>query len=103
MKTKKSSEIVKQEQVIQLMKGEFTPSQASEIVLSLINQKINYHKVERIQLWESDHKCDQVPINTRIEELEQEKIIAADFIKRMSIEGKKLKINGSINMTSCEQ
>lgn len=102
MKTKKSSPIVQQEHMIELMKGEFTPSQASDIVLSLINQKINYHKVQQIQLWESNHKYDQVLINRRIEELEQEKRNAADFIKKMSDEGKKLKINGIINMTSYE-
>lgn len=102
METKKTSEIKIQEQEIQLVKGEFTPSQASDVIMSLITQKINYHKIEGLQNWERDHKYDQEPLNNRINELEEEKRIAADFISKMREQGKNLKIKGIIEMTASE-
>jgi hypothetical protein len=102
METKKTfkSEIHAQE--IQLVKGEFTPSQASDVIMALINQKINYHKIEGLQNWERNHKYDQEPLNNRINELEEEKRIAADFISKMREQGKNLKIKGIIEMTASE-
>lgn len=102
MEIKKTSEIKTQEQEIQLVKGEFTPSQASDVIMSLITQKINYHKIEGLQNWERDHKYDQEPLNNRINELEEEKRIAADFISKMREQGKNLKIKGIIEMTASE-
>jgi hypothetical protein len=87
---------------IQLVKGKFTPSQASEIMIALLDQKINYHKIEAIQLWEKDHKIDQEPINKRIRELEEEKKSAAEFISKMKAEGKKIEIHGTLKMTSSD-
>jgi hypothetical protein len=92
----------KQDQKIELVNGEFTPTQAADIIISLINQKINYHKIKRFQMWESNHESDLLPLNNRIEELEQEKKTAIYFIEKMRLEGAHLKINGIINMTSCE-
>ena len=102
METKKTfkSEIHAQE--IQLVKGEFTPSQASDVIMALINQKINYHKIEGLQNWERNHKYDQEPLNNRINELEEEKRIAAAFISKMREQGKNLKIKGIIEMTASE-
>lgn len=34
---------------IKLVDGEFTPSQALDILSTLIDEKINYHKVEKLQ------------------------------------------------------
>ena len=98
MEPKKTSKMETQVQTIQLVKGEFTPSQASDVIMSLISQKINYHKLEGMQLWERNHNYDQEPLNKRIKELEEEKKIAKEFISKMKLEGKNLKINGVIEM-----
>ncbi len=98
MEIKKVSTTEKIQQEIQLVKGEFTPSQASEIINSLINQKINYHKLEGLQRWERNHQYDQEPLNRRIEELENEKIRAEEFISKIKDEGKNLKINGILEL-----
>lgn len=102
METKKTFKTEIHAQEIQLVKGEFTPSQASDVTMALINQKINYHKIEGLQNWERNHKYDQEPLNNRINELEEEKRIAADFISKMSEQGKNLKIKGIIEMTASE-
>mgnify|MGYP005827858651 FL=1 len=102
METRKTFKTEIHAQEIQLVKGEFTPSQASDVIMALINQKINYHKIEGLQNWERNHKYDQEPLNNRINELEEEKRIAADFISKMREQGKNLKIKGIIEMTASE-
>lgn len=102
METKKAFKTEIHAQEIQLVKGEFTPSQASDVIMALINQKINYHKIEGLQNWERNHKYDQEPLNNRINELEEEKRIAADFISKMREQGKNLKIKGIIEITASE-
>ena len=86
-------------QNIQLVDGEFTPSQASDIISALINQKINYHKIEGLQLWERDHNNDPKPLSNRINELEEEKRLAEEFIAELKAKGKNLKINGILNLS----
>lgn len=84
---------------IQLVKGQFTPNQAMDIILSLFHQKINYHKIERMQLWEKNHKSDQTPLNKRIAELEAEKKSAEEFLLKMKSEGHEVMINGVLEFT----
>lgn len=98
MEIKKTSRPIMQEQKIQLVQGEFTPTQALDIIMSLINQKISFHKLESMQQWEQNHNYDQEPINNRIKQLEMEKKIAADFISSRKIKGKKLKMDGVITL-----
>lgn len=102
MELQKTASIETQEKQIQLVKGEFTPSEASDVIMALINQKINYHKLKGLQLWEKSHERDQEPINNRIKELQKEKQIATDFILKMIKEGKNLHINGTIEITTAE-
>jgi hypothetical protein len=89
-------------QNIQLVKGKFTPEQASEVMMALLDQKINYHKIEGIQLWEKNHKTDQEPIFKRIKELEAEKQNVTEFISKMRAEGKEIQIKGTLHMSSCD-
>ena len=89
-------------QKIELVKGEFTPSEASHVVNSLINEKINFHKLQRLQVWEADHGCKTDNLDCRIEELEKEKEIARDFINKMRNSGKSLKISGTLHISIAE-
>ena len=99
MGIKNTSQIENQESKFQLVDGEFTPSQASDIISSLINQKINYHKLEVLQNWERNHKHDEELLRNRINELEEEMKIAKDFILKLKKEGKNVRIDGIIKMT----
>ncbi len=83
-------------QKLQLVKGEFSPAQAAVIINALIDQKINFHKIENIQLWEKDHSIDQEPLKRRVLELENEKEVAKNFIEQLKGEGKKLSMDGTI-------
>ena len=46
METKETEQLEKTKQTIQLVKGEFTPSEAAHVIVGLIDEKINFHKIE---------------------------------------------------------
>ena len=102
METKELTKPVKTDQKIQLVKGEFTPSEASDVITSLLNEKINFHKLQRLQATEGDHGCDTGQLDGRIKELEEEKRIAKEFISKTRGAGKNLKINGILEITLAE-
>ena len=86
-------------QKIQLVKGEFTPFEASNIIMSLLDEKINFHQRQKIQKWEENHESNSDELNDRITQLEKEKQATKAFIS-IAIEGKaKLKINGTLEIT----
>lgn len=98
MKTKEMNSKEVSSKEIQLIDGEFLKHQALEIISTLIDQKINYHKIEGMQLWESDHNIDKTPIHGRIEELQQEKQDLEAFIKKLEDRDVKLKVNGVLEI-----
>jgi hypothetical protein len=102
METKEFKQTEKVAQKIQLVKGEFTPSEASHIIVNLIDEKINFHKIQRLQIWEGNHKCKTDHLDGRIKELEKEKVIASEFINNARSLGQKLKIDGIIEMSIVE-
>jgi len=89
-------------QKIQLVKGEFTPSEASHIIVNLIDEKINFHKIQRLQILEGNCLSQTNELDGRIKELEWEKEIAKKFIKSTRGTGKNLSINGVLEITVAE-
>ena len=89
-------------QKIQLVKGEFTPSEASHVILSLIDEKINFHKIQRLQFREGNDECITDSLDGRIQELENEKEIAKRFIRSTRGLGQNLRINGILEITVAE-
>lgn len=91
--------LVKTEQKINLVDGTFTPAEAADVVMALLNEKINFHKLQRISWCEGSNDADTRYPDTRIAELEKEKNILKDFISQVRSEGKKLRINGVLEIT----
>ena len=87
------------EQKIQLVQGSFTASEACDVVTSLLNEKINFHKLQRLSWCEGDKDANTKYPDERIAELEKEKAIAREFINSLRYEGKRLKIEGTLNIT----
>ncbi|NEV93976.1 hypothetical protein G3567_07430 [Psychroflexus sp. YR1-1] len=83
---------------VKLVDGEFTPTQASDILIALIDQKINYHKIENLQHWEQDHNNDPKPYMMRIQELEKEKEAIDRYISEFRKAGKKLRVSGILTL-----
>jgi len=87
-------------QNINLIDGTFTPSEAAHIVNAVLDVKINFHKLKRLSITESnaDDACEYD--NSRIEELINEKETAQQFFKTIRTEGKKLKIDSIISISA---
>ena len=90
---------VKTKQKIQLVHGTFTPSEAGDVILALLDEKINFHKLQRISWREGSDKANTEYPDGRIKELQEEKRIAKEFIASVRNEGKTLKIDGVLNIT----
>jgi hypothetical protein len=86
-------------QKVQLVEGTFTPSQASDVISALIEEKINYHKIQRLSLTEGNEKSDCSYPNSRIIELKEEKQKAKDFLAEARREGFNVRINGTLEIT----
>lgn len=102
METKELTQIEKATQKIELVKGEFTPSEAFDVIMKLIDIKINFHKIQRLQIWEGNHKCKTNQLDGRIQELEKEKEIAREFINSKRGLGLNLVINGTLELSVAE-
>jgi hypothetical protein len=90
---------VKTKQKIQLVDGSFTASEAGDVILALLDEKINFHKLQRISWCEGSEEADTQYPDDRIKELQEEKRIAKEFIASVRHQGKKLRIDGVLNIT----
>jgi hypothetical protein len=91
--------MIKTKQKIQLVDGSFTASEAGDVILALLDEKINFHKLQRISWCEGSSKANTNYPDGRIKELQEEKRIAKEFISSVRNEGKKLRIDGILNIT----
>ncbi|MEL6918350.1 MAG: hypothetical protein AAFO99_11545, partial [Bacteroidota bacterium] len=58
----------------------------------------NFHKLQRLQACEGNHESDTQYTDNRIKELENEKLIAKEFIANIRSLGRNLKINGTLEI-----
>lgn len=86
-------------QKIQLVDGVFTVSEASDVVLSLLNEKINFHKLQRLSLCEGSAQANTKFPDDRITELENEKSIAKEFFAEARAKGITMKIDGILKIS----
>jgi hypothetical protein len=85
-------------QKFQLVKGNFTPSEASDVIMSLIDEKISFHQKQRLQNWEQNHKSNSDEIDDRIDQLEKEKQAVKEFIAGARSLKSNLNINGILEI-----
>lgn len=86
-------------QKINLIDGQFTPSEASDVMEALIREKINFHKVQRLQLLIGDDNCETEELGGRIAELQKEKQKAKAFFAEARRAGRNVVINGTIEIS----
>ena len=98
METSKTANTTKIDQQISVVDGEFTPTEAGDIVYALLNQKINFHKLQRLALWEGNVNANCSFPNKRIEELKMEKVKFQKIVKKAREEGAMLQIKGDLEI-----
>lgn len=86
-------------QKVQLVEGTFTPSEASDVISALINEKINFHKLQRLSLTEGLDSANCIYPSGRIEELLKEKKIAKEFLKHARNEKVNVRISGTLEIS----
>ncbi|MFK7783328.1 hypothetical protein [Psychroserpens sp.] len=91
-------EKIKKKQKINLIEGCYSANEASDIINSVLNVKINFHKLQRLSITEGNEndKCEMD--NGRIKELMNEKEIAKSFFEHARLQGKKLKMTSTIQI-----
>lgn len=99
MNTNELTKTDKVKQTIQLVKGEFTVSDASDIMMSLIDEKINFHQKQRLQKWEQSHKNNLGEIEERIKQLEKEKTVIQAFVENAKNGHNTIAINGILEIS----
>lgn len=86
-------------QNIQLVDGEFTVSEANDIVKNLINEKINFHKLQRLSLCEGFSKSNTEFPDSRIGQLQNDKKISNEFFRDQFGKNVTVTINGVLEIT----
>ena len=91
-------------QKVQLVDGQFTPSEASDVVGSLIKVKVNFHKLQRLSICEKQHyEADTMYCDGRISELMEELKLAKEFIREARANGQNVRINGTLEISILEE
>ena len=90
-----STEVI---QDVKLIEGTFTPAEAREVVISFLEEKINFHKRRKLNLWLRDKDANTERHDKRIAELLVEKKKMEELLAEAMEEGRNLQINGTLEI-----
>lgn len=85
-------------QSIKLIEGTFTPSEANDILTSIVDKKINFHKIQRLKIFEGNHNDPCVHDSDRLNELIASKERLVEIVREVKSQGRKLKIHSNIHI-----
>ncbi len=83
---------------LQLVDGTFTGSEASHVISALIKEKINFHKIHRLSIWEGNMHDDTSYDDSRVLELQKDLVEFKEICNEARLAGKNIKINGILNV-----
>lgn len=83
---------------LKLVDGQFTPSEASDVLHSLIKQKINFHKLHRLSLTEGNMNCETHFDDSRLAQLLKEQSKISTVIDEARLANKNIRINGILDV-----
>ncbi len=85
-------------QNISFIKGFFSPAEAADVLLSILNDKIKFHSVKALNLRHEQENADGSSEN-RIIKLRENKKIVEQLVLDAHKNGLKLEINGTVEIT----
>jgi len=85
------------QETIQLVEGVFSPAEAADVLLTLINDKIKFHTIHALKLTGGDER-DITNSEQRIAELREAKKKVHELVVQARNSGTKLNINSVINI-----
>lgn len=86
-------------QQVALVNGEFSPSEALNMVNALLGERINAHKIKRFHADIGSEYCDVNQLNYSIEGLIQEKKGLQQMIDEAKARGYKVAINATLEVS----
>ncbi|KPM32827.1 Hypothetical protein I595_1254 [Croceitalea dokdonensis DOKDO 023] len=86
------------QETIQLVEGVFSPAEAADVLLTLINDKIKFHTIHALKL-KGEQDSDVDHSEQRISELREAKKRVHDLVINARNKGLKLNINSVISIS----
>ncbi|MCK8521308.1 hypothetical protein M0D21_07010 [Aquimarina sp. D1M17] len=83
---------------LQLVDGVFTPSEATDVINSLIREKINFHKLHRLSMCEGNEHSNTEYDDNRVSQLLKEKENCKTIYKEALLHGKRVRISGILEI-----
>ncbi len=83
---------------VKLVDGKFTAMEAKEVINSLIDEKINFHKIHRLALCEGDVNTDTTFDDSRVGQLMREKEDFREVYLEAKRAGKQVRIHGTLEI-----
>ncbi|TVZ52520.1 hypothetical protein [Dokdonia sp. Hel_I_53] len=98
MKTLHTETVTITNQKINLIEGEFTATEAGDILHAMLDKKINFHKLQRLSRTEGNINDSCKYDSGRIIELLDEKGKLKDFLTNVRADGGKLEIKSTVEI-----
>lgn len=100
MKTFKTSAMSQTTQSLSmpLIQGKFSPNEAGEMLLQMLESQITYYKVKFLSNWEKDHKTHSEMHDLKIEELTKRKMRLREMLENARKQGVHLNIEARIEL-----
>jgi len=83
---------------IPLIEGRFSPGEASEIIETIVDERVRLHNIQMLRMWEGNHKFDSAFWDKKIQAMKAEKELAKDFIAEARKDGYKVEIVSTIEV-----
>jgi hypothetical protein len=84
--------------IISLIEGKFSPEEAAEIIETMVADRIRFHNIQMLRMWEGNHNFDSKHWDKKIEEMKADKNMAKQLIDEAKREGYKVEIVTNIEV-----
>ena len=86
-------------QTLNLIDGTFTKREALNIINSVVDVKINFHKIHRLAIQEGNENEECVFDNCRIQELMASKKETKAFLRALESKGQNIRISSTVTIS----
>lgn len=90
-------------QKTKLIGGIYDPTDAGQIVLSILNTQISFYHDQFIKQWEADHSTGTTYRDQKIKELQYKRNVIKALIEQSKAEGSQLSIDGVFELKVIEK
>ena len=86
-------------QEVKILNGTYPPSEARQLICSVIDNQINFYKLQHLSHWERNHKTGRDFLDQKVEELTNKRCELMEIIKQARLEGRQVTFGGCIELT----